>query len=71
MLSHINGDIMNGDTKKTGWGHNETSWGHNETGVGTQCYRGHNVTRPIESSRRDLLNDVVDHRSIFKNNHNA
>ena len=39
-----NGDIMNGDTKITGWG-------HNVTGVGTQCYgghneRGHNVTRP-------------------------
>ena len=57
-MSPFIGDIMNGDTKKTGrghnvtsrghnetsWGHNETSWGHHETGVGAQCYRGHNVT---------------------------
>jgi len=35
-----NGDIMNGDTKITGRG-------HNVTGVGAQCYDGgHNVTRP-------------------------
>ena len=31
-----NGDIMNGDTKITGRG-------HNVTGVGTQCYGGHNM----------------------------